>query len=174
MIDKEELYLKLSNLKINFKIFNHPPLFTVDDSLKFRGNIQGGHAKNLFLKNKKNNFYLFSCSENTLIDLKSISKSLNLGNISFAKDEYLFEKLGLTRGSVSPFGLLNNIDHSIKFFFDKNLLKEKFINFHPMINTSTINLKISDFINFLIENKKIISIYDFENYKLIEEYNGKN
>ena len=54
-----------------------------------RGEIEGAHSKNLFLKNKKNKFYLLTCEEADKLDLKKISKSLELGNTSFAKEEYL-------------------------------------------------------------------------------------
>ena len=49
----------------------------------------GAHTKNLFLKNKKNNFFLFSCDENAKVDLKRFSKSIDAKNLSFANENYL-------------------------------------------------------------------------------------
>ena len=40
----------------------------------------------------------------------------------------------------------------------------KKINFHQLDNTVTLNLSVDDFLNFLVENKKKINIYDFNNY----------
>ena len=103
MIGKTKLLQLLDSKKINYKIFNHPPLHSVKDSINMRGTIGGAHTKNLFLKNKIDDFFLFSCLENTMIDLKLLKKNLNIGNISFAKTNYLKKILNLSPGSVSPF-----------------------------------------------------------------------
>ena len=84
MLNSTEFIEFIKKSKYTFKIYEHADLHTVDDSKKLRGEIKGAHTKNLFLKNKKNNFFLISCEESE-INLKKISKSLNLGNVSFAK-----------------------------------------------------------------------------------------
>ena len=63
---------------------------------------------------------------------------------------------------------LNDIENKVVFFLDSNFFNYKIVNFHPLTNTSTISMNINDFINFLIENKKKVNIYDFSNYSLIE------
>ena len=70
MIDKESLIKLLDKNNCQYKLYNHPPLVTVKDSVNMRGKIKGGHTKNLFLKNKKNNFFLITCLENTIVNLK--------------------------------------------------------------------------------------------------------
>ena len=167
-LTEEELLNKLDNSNYTYKIHKHEALFTVEDSLKRRGKIVGAHSKNLFLKNKKNKFYLFSCVERTNIDLKKLSKCLSLGNISFANEAYLLKYLGVTPGSVTPFGLLNDIDKQVDFYLDKKFLSSEIVNFHPLTNTSSISLAVMDFINFLIENNKKVNIFDFNNYTLID------
>lgn len=167
-IDNNILLKKLNDENIFFKIFKHKPLYTVDDSIKNRGSISGAHTKNLFLKNKKNKFFLFSCLETTKIDLKKISQSLGLGNISFANENYLYEYLGVLPGSVTPFGLLNDLNNNVKFYFDSEFLKEESVNFHPLKNTMTLNLSAKDLVNFLIKNKKDVNIFNFSNYSIIE------
>jgi Ala-tRNA(Pro) deacylase len=167
MLTKENLLNKLKNSGYNFSIYEHEALYSVEDSIGKRGLIHGSHSKNLFLKNKKNQFYLFSCLEEASINLKKLSNSLGLGNISFAKESYLLNYLGVKPGSVTPFGLLNDLDNKVSFYFDSSFLKNKTINFHPLVNTSTINLKTDDFINFLIENNKNVNIFDFNEYSII-------
>ena len=167
MLEEKELLIKLDKSSYLYKLYRHEPLFTVGDSVNKRGKIEGAHSKNLFLKNKKNKFFLFSCLETTKIDLKKLSKTLDLGNISFARDEYLKKILGVLPGSVTPFGLLNDTDKEVEFYLDKAFLSEKIVNFHPLVNTSTLSLTISDFMNFLIENKKKVNIFDFNDYTLI-------
>ena len=69
-------------------------------------------------------------------------------------------------GSVTPFGLLNDFKNEVSFYLDYNTLSYKNINFHPLVNTSTLNLSLQDFMNFLVENKKKINIFDFNIYAL--------
>ena len=159
MLSAKEFINFLKKKNYNFVLHEHAALFTVENSRALRGKIKGAHSKNLFLKNKKNNFYMISCEENTKIDLKRTSKSLGLGNLSFAKEGYLDSLLGIKPGSVSPFALLNDIKNDVDFYLDEKLYKSEFINFHPLINTATITIGVQSFINFMIENNKKIHIF---------------
>ena len=75
-INKLDLLERLSKEDIKFSIHEHAPLHTVEQSKKLRGKIEGVHTKNLFLKNKKNNFFLFSCQESAIVDLKKLKKDM--------------------------------------------------------------------------------------------------
>ena len=168
MLTKSDL-LELLRLKgLNFQIHDHKPLFTVEDSEKMRGSIDGAHTKNLFLKNKKNNFYLLSCDENARVDLKNFSKSIFAKNLSFANELYLDKYLGIKPGSVSPFALLNDEDNVVSFYLDQKLAESEVINFHPLINTTTISINTKDFIRFMLENKKKINIFSLDTYSIIK------
>ena len=160
----------LKKTKYQIKVHQHDALFTVEESKKLRGKMDGAHSKNLFLKNKKNQFFLISCEEHNQINLKKISKSLNLGNISFANKEYLLKYLGVNPGSVSPFALLNDKNNDVGFFLDTNLIESYLINFHPLINTLTITMPTQEFIKFMIENNKKIHIFSSEEGKVIRTY----
>ncbi len=166
MIKKNNLIETLNQKKISFVEHKHEALFSVEDSKQNRGSIEGAHTKNLFLKNKKNLFYLFSCEEKSIVDLKRFSKSINAGNLSFARKEYLYKYMKIEPGSVSPYGLLNDLDNTIEFLLEYELYKSNKINFHPLVNTSTITLKTSDFIEFMVENKKKITIFSLESNKI--------
>ena len=168
MLSEKKLLTLIEKKGLDFKLYTHDPLSTVKESIKYRGTIEGAHSKNLFFKNKKNQFFLFSCLEDTQINLKKITKSLKLGNVSFANEDYLSLYLGVKPGAVTPFGLLNDIENKVTFYLDNNFLKNQIVNFHPLTNTSTISMKTKDFVDFLIEKKKKVNIYDFNNYSLIE------
>ena len=168
MLTKTDLFELLSVKNKDFQIHNHDPLFTVEDSENLRGEIKGAHTKNLFLKNKKNNFFLFSCDENAKVDLKQFSKSIDAKNLSFANAEYLKQFLGIRPGSVSPFALLNDKDNVVKFYLDEKLFNSEIINFHPLINTTTISIKTSEFISFLLENNKKIHIFSLDSYSIVK------
>ena len=167
MLTKTDLFELLSVKDINFQIHEHDPLFTVEDSENLRGEIGGAHTKNLFLKNKKNNFFLLSCDENSKIDLKKFSKSIEAKNLSFASEDYLQRFLGIKPGSVSPYALLNDINNSVDFYLDEKLFKSAIINYHPLINTTTISVETSKFIDFLLENNKKIHIFSFVSYSVV-------
>ena len=166
MSNEKKLIDLLINTNIKFSKCDHPPLFTVNESKILRKNTKGAHTKNLFLKNKKNNFFLLSCKDDTLIDLKKLKKNSIFGNISFAKENYLKEILNLTPGSVTPFGLLNDRENIVDFYLDENLLNYDIVNFHPLVNTSTIGLKISDFLNFMNLQKKVVNFFNFDTYEI--------
>jgi len=165
---KLDLLNKFDAQGINYKLYEHEPLFSVKESEDKRGRISGTHTKNLFLKNKKNYFCLFSCKENSIINLKKFSKAIYASNLSFAREEYLFKYLGVKPGSVSPYALLNDTKNRVHFYLEDKLYKCHKINFHPLMNTTTISVITSDFIKFMTENKKKINIFSLQDYKLIE------
>ena len=167
MLTKTDLLELFRSKALDFQIHDHDPLFTVEDSEKLRGKIKGAHTKNLFLKNKKNNFFLLSCDENAKVDLKRFSKSIGAKNLSFASSEYLEKLLGIKPGSVSPYALLNDNDNEVEFFFDEMLFKSETINFHPLINTTTISIKTSAFIDFIVEKGKKINIFSLNSYSIV-------
>ena len=170
MLTSEDLIGVLREKNYEFAINEHEPLFTVEDSNKLRGKIRGLHSKNLFLKNKKNNFFLISCEEYEEMNLKYISKTLNLGNISFAKEGYLYQFLGVMPGSVSPFALLNDTENKVDFFLEQKLHDCQVLNFHPLRNTATITINTSQFMKFMIENKKKIHIFSSNDGKILKTY----
>ena len=166
MLLKSDLFELLRVKGLDFQIHNHEPLYTVEDSEKFRGKIKGSHTKNLFLKNKKNSFFLLSCDEKATVDLKLFSKSIDAKNLSFANESYLDKYLGIKPGSVSPFALLNDKNKEVNFYLDQKLYESEIINFHPLINTTTISIKMNDFINFILENEIKINIFSLNNYSI--------
>ena len=170
MIESKKFLELLNRAGYNFEVCNHKAFFTVEDSYKFRGKINGAHSKNLFLKNKKSDFFLISCEESTNINIKKMSKSLGLGNLSFAKEEYLASMLGIKPGSVTPFALLNNIENNINFYLEDKLYNADYINFHPLTNTATVTIKSADFIEFMIENNKKIHIFSSQEEVIIKTY----
>ena len=166
MFKMNDLIEMLNKKEVPYTKHEHEALFSVEDSKGKRGTIEGAHTKNLFLKNKKNYFCLFSCEEKSLVNLKNFSKSTGALNLSFAKKEYLKKYMGIEPGSVSPYGLLNDIDNVVEFFLEEGLYESDKLNFHPLINTATVTTKTSDFIDFMVENKKKITIFSLKDNEI--------
>ena len=92
-MNKDELLKLLETKGIYYKKYEHEPLFSVQDSETKRGEIEGSHTKNLFLKNKKDSFYLLSCEENSIVDLKKLSKAITKPRLLLENDELFLKKL---------------------------------------------------------------------------------
>ena len=168
-MNKDNLIHLLEKNKFSFKIFEHEPVQTVKESLYIDQMIEGAHTKNLFLKSKKNKFYLISCLSSTKVDLKILSKKMNAGNLSFANHIHLKNLLGVKPGAVSPYGLINDVNKVVNFFLDFKIMKYNSVNFHPLNNAYTINLKVENLIKFLKLNNILVKIIDFDNYIIIED-----
>ena len=165
MVGEQDLIKILSDQNFEFEITHHEPLFTVEDSKNLRGKINGAHSKNLFLKDQKNKFFLVSFMEDITADLKAMSEPLNSKKLSFAKESYLEKYLGLKPGSVTPFGLLNDSNKHVNFFFDKTFLDFEIVNFHPLVNTSTISLNPINLIKLIEEMHNKVNYIDMKKYQ---------
>ena len=145
-----ELFAFLAELGINVSTMRHPPLFTVADSQALRGEIAGGHTKNLFLKDKKDNFFLVTVGEEAVVDLKQIHHLIGAsGKVSFGKPEMLMELLGVTPGAVTVFGVINDTAQRVKLILDEELMTHSLINAHPMTNEATTSIGAHDLLKFV-------------------------
>ena len=136
----EYLYQLLRDLEIEFKVFEHPPLFTVNDAKKYRENMPGFHTKNLFLRDKKKKSYLVIAHEDSIIDLTLLTERIRSSRLSFGRKESLFEELGVFPGAVTPLSVLNNKKKNINIFLDTKMLGQDTIFCHPLVNDRTISL----------------------------------
>ena len=97
----DDLFSYLAELGIKTDTIHHPPVFTVEESKRLRGEIPGAHVKNLFLKDKKGGLFLISALEDTKIDLKSIHEIIGgSGRVSFCSADQLREYLVLNQGPL--------------------------------------------------------------------------
>src|SRR5262245_59627233 len=151
MTDAEEaVYGRLNDLGIVFTRHEHPPVATVDEAERYWAGLDAVHWKNLFLRNQKGNrHYLVIVGHSKRADLRSIADQIGDGKLSFASPERLMTHLGVSPGSVSPFGLINDADHDVRVFLDRDLKSAARVSFHPNVNTATWVLAWGDFERFL-------------------------
>ncbi len=145
-----ELFAYLDRLGIPHSTVTHPPLFTVEQSQALRGQIPGGHTKNLFLRDKKGALYLVTALEDATIDLKSLHRRLGAsGRFSFGSADLLRETLGVEPGAVTPFAALNDAGKRVTVVLDQVLLRHEAINCHPLVNTMTTTVPREGLLKFL-------------------------
>lgn len=146
----DQLFAFLDRLGIAHPTVTHPPLFTVEQSQALRGQIPGGHTKNLFLRDKKQAVYLVTAPEDAVIDLKGLHRLLGAtGRFSFGSTELLQELLGVAPGSVTPFGVINDREARVTMVLDAALMEYAVINAHPLTNTMTTSIAREDLVRFL-------------------------
>jgi Ala-tRNA(Pro) deacylase len=146
----QQLFDYLSNLGIAVTTITHRPLHTVADSKLLRGEIPGGHTKNLFLKDRKDQYFLLTVDEDAVVELKTIHTVIGAaGKVSFGRAEALLELLGVVPGAVTLFGAVNDKEGRVKVFLDSGLMANDIINGHPLTNDATTSIGAQDLIKFL-------------------------
>ncbi len=146
----DQLFAYLDSLGIAHKTFNHRPAFKVEDARALRGRIEGGHTKNLFLRDKKGTLFLVVAAEDAKIELKSLHRRLGAtGRFSFGSAEAMAETLGVTLGSVTPFAVINDTAGRVTVVLDAALMGEDPLNFHPLTNTATTTISREGLMKFL-------------------------
>ena len=157
-VTPDALYAIFEQLNIPVIRHDHPPLRTVEDSRQYRGDMEGGHAKNLFLRDRKKKNFLIIAEEDQPIDLKSMATAMGTDRLSFGSPDRLMEYLGVIPGSVTPFSVINDPDHRVTVYFDKTLADMERANFHPLTNDQTVTIAIADLIRFFAHTGHYISI----------------
>jgi Ala-tRNA(Pro) deacylase len=141
---------RLAELGISFERHEHPPVATVEEAARHWIAIDATHCKNLFLRNQKGNrHYLVVLLHAKRADLREVAAQIGDGKLSFASPERLMTHLGVTPGSVSPFGLIHDHARAVRVVLDRDLKTATRVSFHPNINTATYVIDAADFKRFL-------------------------
>lgn len=146
----QDLFARLDALGLAHSTIEHPPLFTVEDSKKLRGEIPGAHIKNLFVKDKKGRLFLLVAEEEAVIDLKKVHELVGAqGRVSFVQGDKMEEAWGVKPGAVTPFGAINDKEGLVTVILEANLARDPIINAHPLVNTMTTTISRRDLERFL-------------------------
>src|SRR5690242_1515332 len=148
--EEQPVLSRLEQLGIAFDRYEHPPIATGDEGLEHWADIDAVHCKNLFLRNQKGTrHYLVILPVTKRADLRAVADQIGDGKLSFASPERLMTYLGVTPGSVSPFGLINDREHAVRVVLDRDFQQSTRLAFHPNINTATLTIAAADFARFL-------------------------
>lgn len=145
-----DLIALLDSLGIAATTREHPPLHTVAESQALRGEIPGRHTKNLFLKDKKDNFFLITLGEDATVDLKTVHHLIGAASkVSFGSAEKLMEYLGVMPGAVTALGVINDEGGRVTAILDEELMHHDIVNCHPLVNTATTSLGPADLVKLM-------------------------
>ena len=140
----------LQELGITFDVVEHPPVFTTEQADSYIKGLKGVRTKSMFLTNKKKTqYYLLIMDDKKRLDMDDFKVQVGANRIRMASLDSLAEKMNLPAGTVSPFGLLNNEEKDIHVYFDKDIVSEDVMTFHPNTNEKTIFIKSKDLFRFL-------------------------
>jgi Ala-tRNA(Pro) deacylase len=129
---------------------SHPPVMTVEESLRLVPKLPGLKTKNLFLRDKKGRRHLLvTVPHDVAVDLDALGVSLDAHRLGFASAERLLKHLGIRPGSVSLLALFNDKAHAVEFVIDRRLWEAEAVQAHPLINSQTLVLRHAELERFL-------------------------
>ncbi|MDL2258746.1 prolyl-tRNA synthetase associated domain-containing protein [Eubacteriales bacterium OttesenSCG-928-K08] len=148
--NESAVYLVLETLNIPYERFEHQEARTMLDCEMIDENINAAHCKNLFLCNRQGTQpYLLLVVGDKAFRTKDVSAQLGVARLSFGTAAQLNAVLGLTPGSVSPMGLINDLHKRTHVLVDRELSEWEKIVVHPNVNTASIILSTADLKRFL-------------------------
>ncbi len=145
----EEIFALLDDAGVAYEALRHPAVYTIDglDALELPKKER--IAKNLYLRDdKRRHYYLVVAEQKKRADLKALRRTISSRPLSFASKEETEKLLGVSSGSVSPLGILNDEDRKIKVLIDDFFLGGE-IGVHPNENTATLWLKTEDLMEMI-------------------------
>ncbi len=153
MSQKQKVLRVLDGMGISYELIDHPAVFTIDDMELLRLPHSEAVVKNLFLRDAKGKrHFLVVIGKDKTADLKRLRQETRCTALSFASEERLGRYLKLTKGEVTPFGVLNDTERAVEVFFDRDLAQKPLLGVHPNDNTATVFLSFDDLCRVLAKN----------------------
>jgi len=149
-----DLMAFLEDLGIDTVTVRHEPVFTVEEAQAHRGELEGGHCKCLFVRDKKKRRALIVVDENRRVDLAGLAAQTGLGRLSFSSADSLKAMLGVVPGSVTPFSLINarvaeGNEPPLTVVLDAAMLEGAPLHYHPLHNAATTAITPDDLLRFI-------------------------
>ena len=168
---EDKVFDFLQQQEIEYSFYRHPEAPTIEIARQYWHNDGSKHCKNLFFRNHKGNrHYLVVFDSEQSMAIHDLEQKLKQGKLSFASEQRMERYLGLRPGSVSPFGLINDMNltdsdgapvegvaakelfengHRVKLFLDKDLQSAERLSFHPCDNTASTVVDNAGFMKYL-------------------------
>jgi Ala-tRNA(Pro) deacylase len=148
---RQQLFAHFDALGLSYRTMEHRAVFTVEEGADIKAALPGGHTKNLFLKDKDGALFLVCALGSTSVGLNQLHKTLGCARLSFGPEALMIEILGVTPGSVTLFGLVNDTNKQVTLVLDDALLAVEPVNFHPLLNNATTAISQADMRAFVAD-----------------------
>ena len=146
-----KVYELLDGLGIEYFHVDHERADTMEACAEIDKVLGVSICKNLFLCNRQEtDFYLLLMPGDKPFKTKELSGQLGVARLSFASPEDMEKYLGVTPGSVSVMGLMNDIEKKVTLLIDEDIINSEFIGCHPCVNTSSLKISTDDIIKKFI------------------------
>ena len=164
---EQSCYALLDSLSIPYERLDHEALFTIEACHEADALLGVAMCKNLFLCNQnKTEFHLLLMPGEKRFKTKTFSRLIGSSRLSFASEEAMESLLGLTPGSVTVLGLMNDTEGRVALYIDSELLTEEYMGCHPCINTSSLRLRTRDLMEKIIpamgHEPRLVNLADAE------------
>ncbi|AFZ80456.1 prolyl-tRNA synthetase, putative [Theileria equi strain WA] len=149
----DKLYKFLQNLGLRYRVIKHPNVVTVKDMLEepTLAAVKDDFIRNIFMLDSSKRCYLISALHDTEVNWKVLRKRLNVNKLHMGDEKDMEHILGVSRGSLSPFSLMNDTENKVRLLFDSRLKERKDIVAHPLHNEESIVMSLEDMTKFLRE-----------------------
>jgi Ala-tRNA(Pro) deacylase len=138
---EQEMLAFLDQRQISYQYLSHPAVFTCEEAALHRPPVAAVSTKNLFLSDKKGRrFFLAVTACEKQVRLDSLSRQLDCPKLRFASESHLHNLLGVTRGSVTVLGLVNDSARQVELWMDTEIWRGEFFLCHPLVNTASLVL----------------------------------
>jgi Ala-tRNA(Pro) deacylase len=150
MITTEQDFLEFMSANgFVFQRIEHPAVFTCAEAELHRPAVPAVSTKNLFLCDKKaRRFFLVVTACEKTVKLNELPAQLGVAHLRFGSEENLMRLLGVTRGSVTMMGLVNDNEHQVDLWIDEEIWKGEHFLSHPLVNTATLVLSKTELERF--------------------------
>ena len=169
MLSRPDLEAFFDRHGVDHVTCEHRAVFRVGEADEVIAALPGAHTKNLFLKDARGQLWLVSAADDTVIDLKRLHLVIGAARLSFGSPELMGETLGVTPGSVTAFGLVNDRDRRVRFVLDRVLAQAALVNFHPLTNTATTRFSQQGLQRFLAAVGVTPQVVDFSVMQVVSD-----
>ena len=136
---EERCYDLLDRLGIDYVRVDHEHADTIEQCELVEEQLGCKICKNLFLTNRQQtDFYLLLMPGEKPFKTRLLSKQIGTARLSFASPGHMGALLGVTPGSVSVLGLMNDAEKRVRLLIDRDLLTEERFGCHPCLNSTSL------------------------------------
>lgn len=163
-MNKQQIYYMLDEMGINYFSVDHRAVYTIEEMEKCNLPYMEYVAKNLFLRDdKKQHYYLVVMPHEKSADLKKLKDIIGSRKLSFASETDLAIKLDLIKGSVTPFGILNDEERSVEVIIDNDIMNKEKVGVHPNTNEASLWLSPVDMVKIVEDHGNSVRFVDIPN-----------